>query len=51
MMTNFNAQERTVGQFIRMADGTGWEIESISRGADGTIALLVFGVVDVPSSV
>jgi hypothetical protein len=42
MMNLFNSCERTVGQFLDLADGTGWKLESIKRGLGGALAALVF---------
>lgn len=42
MLTFFNAQERTVGEFVDLADGTGWNLESISRGVNSSLSALVF---------
>jgi len=41
-MTLLNAQERTVGQFIELVDGTGWKLVEINRD------LLLSGLVFVP---
>ncbi|EIM82217.1 S-adenosyl-L-methionine-dependent methyltransferase [Stereum hirsutum FP-91666 SS1] len=32
MMNSCNAQERTIGQWIKVAEGTGWKLESVKRG-------------------
>lgn len=40
-----NAQERTIGQFINLVDGTGWKLESIGRDIKSARVLLVFGPV------
>lgn len=40
-----NAQERTVGQFVDLVDGTGWKIESISRSPKSALSLLIFTAV------
>lgn len=45
MMVVFNAQERTIGQFIDLVDGTGWKLVSIGRSFQTPMALLVFDVV------
>jgi hypothetical protein len=31
-MVNHNGMERTVGQWIGLAEGTGWKLESIKQG-------------------
>jgi len=45
MMVSANAQERTIGQFISLAEGTGWKLGSIRRNFKSTRALLVFDAV------
>lgn len=42
-MACLNAQERTVGQFVAVVDGTGWKLSSINRSpAGGALPVLVF---------
>ena len=45
MMVAANAQERTIGQFIDLADGTGWKLTSIGRSSQNEMALIVFSAV------
>lgn len=45
MMTLFNGQERTVGQFVQLARGTGWELDTVSRSPHDALSLLVFNPV------
>lgn len=47
MMTLLNAQERTVGQFIDLVDGTGWKLESVGRNAQNSLAMLVFNPITI----
>ncbi|KIM81164.1 hypothetical protein PILCRDRAFT_8864 [Piloderma croceum F 1598] len=42
MMALHNSQERTVGQFQELVEGTGWKLESISTSSAGTMSSLVF---------
>jgi hypothetical protein len=44
MMNFLNAQERTVGQFIDLVQGTGWKLDFINRGPGlrGALATSVF---------
>ncbi|KAJ3514444.1 hypothetical protein NLJ89_g2376 [Agrocybe chaxingu] len=41
MMANCNSPERTVGQWAHLAEGTGWKLESVKKGA---LSALVYGV-------
>lgn len=43
MMTMHNSQERTIGQFIDLVDGTGWKLELVRPGIDSTLSCLLFG--------
>lgn len=45
MMSVLNAQERTIGQFMDLVDGTGWKLHSISRGVGGAASMLIFNTV------
>ena len=47
MMTAFNSQERTIGQFVGLVDGTGWKLRSIGRSPKTAMALLIFDPVTV----
>jgi hypothetical protein len=47
MMILLNAQERTIGQFVDLVDGTGWKLGSIGRTSLTAMALLVFDPVTV----
>jgi hypothetical protein len=47
MMALYNAQERTIGQFVKLVDGIGWKLESIGRGSRTAMAALVFNAVPV----
>jgi hypothetical protein len=47
MMTAFNSQERTIGQFIDLVNGTGWKLRKISRSHKTAMTLLVFDPVTV----
>lgn len=42
MVNVLNAQERTLGQFIELVDGTGWKLVSVNRGSVGALPALVF---------
>jgi hypothetical protein len=42
MMALHNSQERTIGQFHELAEGTGWKLESISTSTVGAMPSLVF---------
>jgi hypothetical protein len=42
MMALHNSQERTIGQFHELVEGTGWKLESISTSSAGTMSSLVF---------
>lgn len=42
-----NAQERTLGQFINLARGTGWKLGSINRNHESAVALLVFNPITI----
>jgi hypothetical protein len=37
-----NAQDRTIGQFINLVDGTGWKLGSIGRNPESLRSILVF---------
>jgi len=41
-MALHNSQERTIGQFIDLVEGTGWKLESVSLGANNVMSTLVF---------
>ncbi|CAA7268218.1 unnamed protein product [Cyclocybe aegerita] len=41
MMANCNSPERTIGQWVDLAEGTGWKLESVKKGA---LSALVYGV-------
>ena len=45
MIVVANGQERTIGQFVDLVDGTGWQLGSISRNHEGAVALLIFNPV------
>jgi hypothetical protein len=45
MMAAANGQERTIGQFIDLVEGTGWKLGSIGRSHEGAVALLTFNPV------
>jgi hypothetical protein len=47
MMVLANSQERTIGQFISLVDGTGWKLRSIERSSQNAMALLLFNPVVV----
>jgi hypothetical protein len=47
MMASANAQERTIGQFISLAEGTGWKLSSIGRSPKSLMCLIVFDPVPV----
>jgi hypothetical protein len=42
-----NAQERTIGQFINLVRGTGWQLGSINRNHESAVALLIFNPITV----
>jgi len=42
MMASANAQERTIGQFISLVEGTGWKLTSIGRNPKGLMSLIIF---------
>lgn len=42
MLNAVNGQERTVGEFVRLGEATGWKLEEIFRGALGGLAQLVY---------
>jgi hypothetical protein len=42
MMALHNSQERTIGQFEDLVQGTGWKLESISTSHISTVSSLVF---------
>ena len=42
MMVATNGQERTIGQFISLVEGTGWKLGSIGRNHEGAAALFTF---------
>ena len=42
MMTLFNGQERTLSHIVRLANSTGWELDSVSRSQHNALSLLVF---------
>jgi hypothetical protein len=46
MMIASNAKERTLGQFIDLANGTGWKLASIGRSPKDTMALFIFEPVE-----
>lgn len=37
-----NSQERTLGEFVRLGEETGWKLASLHRGAPGEIVPLVY---------
>jgi hypothetical protein len=41
LLSGANAQERTLGQFIDLFDGTGWQLMSISRGSKNAMAVII----------
>ena len=43
MMAMHNSQERTIGQFEDLVQGTGWKLESISTSHISPMSCLVFG--------
>jgi len=47
MMASANAQERTIGQFISLAEGTGWKLSSIGRTPKSLMCLIIFDPVPV----
>jgi hypothetical protein len=46
-MVMLNAQERTIGQFIDLVEGTGWKLGSIGRSPKSLRSILVFYPVQV----
>lgn len=42
MMNFLNAQERTVGQFLELVEGTGWKLDFINQGLGGALSTSVF---------
>jgi hypothetical protein len=46
-MVALNSQERTIGQFIELVDGTGWKLVSIGRSSRSPLCLMVFETVAV----
>jgi len=49
MMVAFNSQERTIGQFINLVEGTGWRLKAIGRSFGSSVCLMVLkpGLSDV----
>jgi hypothetical protein len=47
MMASANAQERTIGQFISLVEGTGWKLSSIGRSPKSLMCLIIFDPVPV----
>jgi hypothetical protein len=45
MMLTLNSQERTVGEWIVLTEGTGWQLEDIKRVKYVTMSSLIFGAV------
>jgi len=45
MMLCLNSQERTLGEWTTLTEGTGWQLEDIKRVKGATMSSLIFGAI------
>jgi hypothetical protein len=45
MMLCLNSQERTLGEWINLMEGTGWQLEDVKRVKGDTMSSLIFGAI------